>query len=213
MSTTSHRRWWGVCALVMVFTLQAANPALKEISDLLPRLQPEVRAGLERRAGQWTGWSAAQREAFQERMKAWDDMPRIERDAARERYLAWQALPASERASVMAAATRYQELSAGERLALREAYEALDGSERRGWMLGPELGRDYPALQPLLAQVPLEEHAALLRVLRAMTPSQRRDLAVLVQRSSPQDRDRMRSELAAVEQAEISAWLWDRLDR
>ncbi|WP_222565909.1 DUF3106 domain-containing protein [Novilysobacter antarcticus] len=213
MSMTSRRWWWGACALLGGFTLQAASPTLDQIADVLPRLQPEARAALERRAGQWSGWSAAERDSFQQRMLAWDELPRGERDAVRERYLAWQALPASERASVMAAATRYQGLAAEERVTLREAYEALDGSERRGWLLGPVVGRDYPALQPLLAQVPLEEHAALLAALRAMTPEQRRDLAVLVQRSSPQERDHLRSELATLEQAGISAWLWERLDR
>lgn len=212
MTSTSRRGWWWVLALA-VFPVQAANPVLDEVSELLPRLQPEARAALERRAGQWTDWSRDEREAFQQRMKAWDDLPRGERDAARERYLAWRALPARERASIAAAGSRYRALSADERLALRETFDALDGSERRGWMLGPVLGRDYPALQPLLAQVPMEEHAALLEVLRAMTPAQRRDLAVLVQRSSPQERERLRSELATLEPAEVSAWLWDRLDR
>jgi len=195
------------------FTVQAANPALDEVSGVLPRLQPDARAALERRAAQWAEWNPGQRESFQQRMQAWDDLARGERDAIREGYLAWQALPASERASIAAAASRYQALPAGERLALRDTYEALDGSERRGWMLGPVLGSDYPALQPLLAQVPVEEHAALLTALRAMTAQQRRDLAVLVQRSSPQERERLRSELAALEPGGIAAWLWERLDR
>ena len=212
MTSSSRRGWW--CVLVLaVFTVQAANPALDEVSDLLPRLQPQARAELERRAGQWTDWNPDERESFQQRMQAWDDLPRGERDAIREGYLAWQALPTSERASIAAAASRYQALPAEERLALRDAYEALDGSERRGWMLGPVLGSDYPALQPLLAQVPIEEHAALLAALRAMTAQQRRDLAVLVQRSSPQERERLRSELATLEPAGIAAWLWERLDR
>ncbi|QOW22233.1 DUF3106 domain-containing protein [Novilysobacter avium] len=212
MRSTSRLAWWGLLAMA-AFTVQAANPALDEVSGVLPRLQPDARAALERRAAQWAEWNPGQRESFQQRMQAWDDLARGERDAIREGYLAWQALPASERASIAAAASRYQALPAGERLALRDTYEALDGSERRGWMLGPVLGSDYPALQPLLAQVPVEEHAALLTALRAMTAQQRRDLAVLVQRSSPQERERLRSELATLEPGGIAAWLWERLDR
>lgn len=212
MRSTSRLAWWGLLAMA-AFTVLAANPALDEVSGLLPRLQPDARAALERRAAQWAEWNPDQRESFQQRMQAWDDLARGERDAIREGYLAWQALPASERASIAAAASRYHALPAGERLTLRDAYEALDGSERRGWMLGPVLGSDYPALQPLLAQVPVEEHAALLTALRAMTAQQRRDLAVLVQRSSPQERERLRSELATLEPSGIAAWLWERLDR
>lgn len=212
MRSTSRLAWWGLLAMA-AFTVQAANPALDEVSGVLPRLQPDARAALERRAAQWAEWNPGQRESFQQRMQAWDDLARGERDAIREGYLAWQALPASERASIAAAASRYHALPAGERLTLRDAYEALDGSERRGWMLGPVLGSDYPALQPLLAQVPVEEHAALLTALRAMTAQQRRDLAVLVQRSSPQERERLRSELATLEPGGIAAWLWERLDR
>lgn len=213
MSASSHHRWWGVCVLLAVFATQAGNAPLDELEKLMPQLQPEVRADLQRRAGQWQGWNAAQREAFQQRMEAWDALTRVERAVARERYLAWRVLPTPERADVTAVASHYQKLSAEQQKALRDRFDALDGSERRGWLLGPVLGEDYPALQPLLAQVPAEEHAPLLRVLRAMTPSQRRDLAVLVKRSPPQDRAQMRSELAALERGGISAWLWERLDR
>lgn len=213
MSTSSRRRWWLACALVAAFAEPAGTAPLDGLDKLLPRLQPEQRADLQRRAAQWTGWSAAQREAFQQRLGAWDALPRGERDATRERYLAWQALPATERARVLGAASRFRALPAEQQQGLRAAFDALDGSERRGWLLGPVLGSHYPALQPLLAQVPVEEHAPLMRALRTMTPSQRRDLAVLLQRSSPPERAQMRSELAGLETDGISAWLWDRLDR
>ena len=204
-------------ALVLATAAALAAPAgaapPDEVAKLLPRLQPDARADLQRRSARWSGWSAVERASFQQRLHAWDALPRAERDATRERYLAWQALPAAERASVAAATTRYLALPAAQQQSLRERFEALDGSERRGWMLGPVLGGDYPTLQPLLAQVPAAEHAPLLRALRAMTPSQREDLAVLVQRSAPQDRAQLRSELAALEPGRLGDWLWERLDR
>ncbi len=216
MRLSSHGRKWGSTLLAVALAVSAAPAGAAppdEVAKLLPRLQPDVRNDLQRRSAQWTGWSGTERGSFQQRLHVWDGVPRGERDATRERYLAWQSLPASERAAVAAAAQRYLALPAEQQQSLRERFEALDGSERRGWMLGPVLGGDYPALQPLLAQVPAEEHAPLLRALRAMTPSQRDDLAVLVQRSAPQDRAQLRSELATIAPARIDVWLWERLDR
>ena len=213
MSTSSRRRWWLTGLLALAFTAPAGTAPLDGLANLLPKLQPERRAELQRRAGEWAGWNAAQRESFQQQLAAWDALPRTERAATRERYLAWQALPVTERARVLAAADRFRALPAAQQQELRAAFDALDGSARRGWLLGPVLGGDYPALQPLLAQVPVEEHAPLMRALRAMTPPQRRDLAVLMQRTPPQERAQLRSELAGLETEHVSAWLWDRLDR
>src|SRR3546814_7333971 len=80
---------------------------------------------------------------------------------------------------------------------LRAKYDALDGSERRGWMLGPVLGADYPKLHSLVSQVPTEQREALLAALRALSPEGRDDLAVLAQRTPPQERDALRTELLA----------------
>ncbi len=215
MSTSrraGHRCAWMLVLAVAAGAHAAPSPP-DEVIALLPRLQPDARAELQRRASQWSAWDASQRASFQQRLSAWDAVPRAERDDVRELYLAWQHLPASERATLVAAADRYRALPTEQQQALREGFDALDGSERRGWMLGPVLGGDYPALQPLLAQVPAQEHLSLLRVLRAMTPTQRRDLAVLVQRSAPQDREQLRSELATIPNGRIDAWLWERLDR
>ncbi len=213
MNTSSRYRWWVACLLAVAAVAQAGSAPLDGLAELLPRMQPAMRAELQLRAAQWAGWSGTQRESFQQRLHAWDELTRAERGATREGYLAWKMLPASERALVADAARVFESLPSSQQHELREAFDALDGSERRGWLLGPALGGDYPALQPLLAQLPGEEHAPLLKVLRAMTPSQRSDLAVLVQRSAPQDRAQMRTELAALEPGAISDWLWDRLDR
>src|SRR3546814_5351733 len=76
---------------------------------------------------------------------------------------------------------------------LRAKYEALDGSERRGWMLGPVLGADYPKLHSLVSQVPAGQRESLLAALRALSPEARDDLAVLAQRTPPQARDALRT--------------------
>ena len=66
-----------------------------------------------------------------------------------ERHAAWHRLSPDEQAQVKAVAARWQRLDPAQQHAWRERYAALDESERRGWMLGPVLGVDYPRLQPL----------------------------------------------------------------
>lgn len=213
MSCSRHRLWLGAGVLVIAGLSQAATSVLDDFATVLPQLPPPLRAQLQQRAALWSGWSEAGREAFKQRLDRWESLPRAERAARRERYLAWQALPATERTLIAAAATRYAALPEDQQQALRERFDALDSSERRGWLLGPVLGADYPALQPLLAQVPEDEHAPLLEVLRAMSPGQRRDLAVLVQRTPPQERESLRRELISTAAGNRDQWLWSRLDR
>jgi hypothetical protein len=80
-------------------------------------------------------------------------------------------------------------------------------------LLGPVLGADYPALHALLAQVPPDQHAPLLQVLRALSPAQRADVAVLAARTPPQERPELRRQLLSTAADNREQWLWDRLDR
>ena len=191
----------------------ADSAALADFRAILPRLQPEQRARLQQQAARWSGWDETGRRAFATRAARWDGLPPAERGDARERYQAWLALPPLERARVAAAARRHEALPAAQQNELRATFDALDRSERRGWLLGPDLGADYAGLQPLLAQVPASEHADLLRVLRAMTVTQRDDLSVLVQRTPPQERERLRRELVSTAAGNREDWLWSRLHR
>lgn len=191
----------------------AAQAVLDDYARILPQLQPLQRAQLRQRAATWTGWTAAERADFSARAVTWDALPPSQRGERRERYLAWWALPAHERVAVHAAMRHYAGLPADQQQALRAQFEALDRSQRRGWLLGPSLGADYPALQPLLAQMPVADHEAVLRVLRAMTRQQRIDLAVLVQRTPPQERDELRRALLSTSAANRQQWLWLMLER
>lgn len=191
----------------------AAPPLPGEFDTVLPLLQPAQRGRLQQRAATWASWTATERARFTARAAAWDATPVAERGVRRERYLSWQALPPAERTRITIAAAAHAALPASRQQALRAQFDALDGSTRRGWLLGPALGADYAALQPLLAQVPLADHAPLLRTLRSMTPQQREDLAVLVQRTPPHDRATLRRELRSTSSANREAWLWQRLDR
>ncbi|MDQ3288535.1 MAG: DUF3106 domain-containing protein [Pseudomonadota bacterium] len=193
---------------------QAADAVMPaDFRGVLPQLQPQLRMQLAANAERWSGWSAVQQEAFIARAAAWDALSPSERAVQRERYAAWQSLPPRERTAIRAAASRFSGLRREHRQAIRARFDGLDRSVQRGWLLGPVLGRDYPALQPLLAQVPQEEHKPLLEVLRAMSPAQRADVAVLVARTPPQERAGLRRELVSTPASNRDRWLWSRLER
>src|SRR5690606_7491582 len=132
-----------------------------------------------------------------QRRDAWDALPHAERGERRERWQAWRELPAGERAALRASALRFAALAPDGQAALRARFDALDASIRHGWLLGPDLGADYPRLHPLVAQVPPDARAALLDALRGLDAQAREDLAVLASRTPPQARAELRVELLA----------------
>jgi hypothetical protein len=203
------RRRWMLLGLAMVAAVAGSTPP--ELDDLLQRLPPATQATLRENARRWDALPPAEQAALRERAAQWDALPRAGRDARRERYLAWQALSPAERAQAQAAASQYAAMPPDLQAAWRAQFDAMDRSDRRGWLFGPTLGADYAVLQPLLAQVPEAEHAALLRTLRSMTPQQRRELGVLAQRTPPGARAELRRELVSVSAQERGDWLWRRL--
>ena len=189
---------------------QVLPPALRSQQATMP---PDQRALLLRRQTQLAAMTAPQRQDFAQRMAAWNALPPAEQAPRRDAWLAWVALPRAQRLRLRTTAAAYAALPIEQQLALREEFDALDGSERRGWLLGPVLGRDYPRLQPLLAQVPSAQRGRLLAMLRAMSPGERSDLAVLAQRTPPQERDALRRALLSTAAVDRAAWLRTQLDR
>lgn len=155
----------------------------------------------------WADMDASQRAGHLQRMAIWDALPAAVRGAQRERYHAWQALNAIEQAQVDTAAQAFAGLPEAEQQAVRQRFGALDASVQRGWLLGPDLGADYPKLHPLLAQLPAEQHAPLLVALRVMGAAERADLARLAQRLPPQQRADLLRGLLATPVADRGAWL------
>jgi hypothetical protein len=154
-----------------------------------------------------------QRVQFGQRLAAWNALPLSEREERRARYQAWLRLEAGERDSLRALAAQVDAFPPERKQALRAQFDALDDVQRRGWRLGPVLGRDYPSLHPLLAYVPAPQRSPLLARLRRMDAQQRADLAVLAQRTPPQDRQALRRELLSVPPAQMTAWLRKKLDQ
>lgn len=153
-----------------------------------------------------------QRQALQRRLEAWDALPAQMQRERREAWTAWQALPEAERARMRAARAAYRALPVAEQQALRSRFDALDAGIRRGWLLGPVLGADWPQLHALFAQVAPDEREALLDALRGLPTQARADLGVLAQRTPPQDRDRLRAELMAQAPPQRAAWLRRRVE-
>jgi hypothetical protein len=198
-------------ALAMLLAVASAGSTPPELRDVLAKLPPAAHAQLQRQTQQWAAWSPQQRADYSRRAAQWDALPRSERDAIRERYQAWRALPAQEQVRIQAAAAQLATMPAEQQRAWRAQFDALDRSERRGWLLGPALGGDYVMLQSLLAQVPEQEHAALLQALRTMTAQQRKDLGVLAQRTPPTRREALRQGLLAAGADGRGDWLWQQM--
>lgn len=204
-------RGGGFVVLVLVAAIAPAWSAPPELDNLLARLPPGPQAQLQEHWQQWSAWSPQQREAYTRRANEWDALPREVRASRRERYQAWQALPPLEQANVRAAGAQFATMPVERQQAWRAQFEAMDRSQRRGWLLGPVLGVDYAALQPLLAQVPEQEHEPLMQALRSMTPQQRSDLGVLAQRTPPAQREALRRGLLAAGIEGRAEWLWRQL--
>jgi hypothetical protein len=196
--------------LVMTASAMALPPALQR---LLPTLPPAQREEILAHDAAWRALTPARQQALLRRMARWHALPGAVRAERREQWQAWRALPTEQQARLRSAAARFAALSESERRLLHERFDALDRSERRGWMLGPTLGADYMRLQPLLAQVPAVQREPLLAVLRTMTPPERDDLAVLAQRVAPQQRDALRRGLLETDAGNRTAWLRLRLDQ
>ena len=78
--------------------------------------------------------------------------------------------------------------------------------------IGPTLGAEWPGLHALFAAMPAEQHAPAMLALRAASPQARADLAVLAQRTPPQERDALRAQWLAVAPDARDAWLRARVD-
>lgn len=189
----------------------AALPAALDAQ--LQRLPASLRAQVRPQAAAWSDWDDVRRGAWLERQAHWDALPVAERGAGREAYAAWRGLSAADRAEVQAAGMALALLPATEQEVVQQRFAALDRSSQRGWLLGPALGGDYPKLQPLLAQLPEDQHAPLLAALRAMSAGERADLAVLAQRVPPQERTALRRTLLSTSAGNRSAWLRLRLEQ
>lgn len=148
-----------------------------------------------------------------QRLKAWDRLPPQARAAQRGAWAEWQALTDAERTTLRATAARFDALPLDQQRGLRDRYAQLPFDARRGWHLGPRLGRDWPRIVPLFAFVAPDERAALLGLLRQATPEDLEALARLAQTTPPEDRAALRRDLLAQAPAQRTAWLQGRLQR
>ncbi len=198
----------GLALALAVFVLAAMPPELAQRLDHLPAAIQDM---LRTHDTAWVALTPSQQDIVRRRMAAWDALPEPVRRDRREHWQAWRALPADQRLQVQAAAVAFAGLPPQRQLASRAAFAQADTGERHGWLLGPALGADFVALQPLLLQVPSELRDPLLHTLRDMTPAERADLAVLAQRTPPQKREELQRELVTTSAVNRASWLQSRL--
>jgi len=201
------------CAWLACAAAALAQDVSRDARERIAQLPSAQRDAFYRRDAIVRAMSPDQRAQFQRRIAAWQASPEAERRQRRERWQAWQALPAAERARIAAAASSFAALPVQQQLDARARYAALDEAHRRGYLLGPALGADWPGLQPLLMHVPAAQRDALLAALRAMSPQQRADLSVLAQRTPPQERAQLRASLLATPASRRGVWLVQQLER
>jgi len=142
----------------------------------------------------------------------------IPHDAAALRQLhsrqaQWQALPEAERARIREAARRLAALPAEQQQAVRATFAAQDTRFREGWRLGPALGAQFPKLEGLFGYLPMEQRDAALAVLHQLSPDQLAQLALIAQRTPPQDRDRVRAAFLALAPGARDRWLHENVVR
>jgi len=199
------RRFAGVAGLLLLaapLAQAALPPALK--AESLPAAE---RAQLEARAARLAQMTPAERDALKARLAAWQILPAGERARRRIAWQAADALPHAERMRLQQAAAHFETLPEPEQRELRLAFEQLDLSLRRGWLLGPVLGADWPRLHPLFSAMPEDQRGPVLLALRATSLQARDDLAALAQRTPPQERDALRAQWLAVPADTRDAWL------
>jgi hypothetical protein len=145
--------------------------------------------------------------------QGWSTLAPAQQRELRARYEAWKALDEDSRHRIRRAAVAVTQLPASKQQELRAQFENQDQMIRDGWWLGPELGALYPKLQPLFGFVPVEQRPAFLALLRQLDDGDRAQLALISQRTPPQDRDALRSELLAIPASQRAEWLRRNVNR
>ncbi|MCL1559085.1 DUF3106 domain-containing protein [Xanthomonas nasturtii] len=150
--------------------------------------------------------------AAQQRAR-WEALTPAQRAELRARYAAWKDLTATDRVVLRQARERLQALPEDQQRALRTQFGAMDRLHRDGWRLGSQVGAFYAQLQPLIGYVPPAQRDAMLAALRSLDAGQLEQLAVLAQRTPPQERAGLRDAFLAEAPATRSTWLKRQLAR
>lgn len=138
---------------------------------------------------------------------AWEHLSAEQRRERRAQHATWRAMTESERQRVRDAAARFVTLPPDRQQALRDQFNAQDQAFRDGWRLGPLLGEYFGRLQGMFGFVPEAQRDRTLAVLRQLSPAQLSQLALVAQRTPPQQREQVRTEFLGVAPGQRDAWL------
>lgn len=137
----------------------------------------------------------------------WRTLAPAQRGAMRGAWAQWQTLTERERLQLRSIASRFAGLPPEQQLALRQRYAALPFDAHRGWLLGPQLGKDWPRISALFTFVTPEQRGPLLQLLREASADEIDTLARLAQTTPPQAREQFRRDLLAQPPAHRAAYL------
>lgn len=183
---------WRSCALAALFAVLAGTTVAQELPAALDETPMPV---------------ATPAQAVLPEATAWPQLDAGGRAEVRERYAAWRALSEADRARIRQAQAQLAALPLDQQQALRTQFDAMDRLHRDSWQLGPRLGRYYPSLQPLFGFVPAAQRSAALALLRGLEAGQLEQLAMIAQRTPPQDRAALRAELLGLPAGARAQWL------
>ena len=133
----------------------------------------------------------------------------VQQRQANTLQMQFSALPAAEQNAVRAAAQSFATLSTDKQQVMRAEFEALDDVTRRGYLLGPTLGRAWPHLQPAFGYVPESERAAVLAMLRGLDREHLSSLERVAWRTPVDQREALRAKLLSMSATERNTWLFE----
>lgn len=178
-----------ICGLsAMAASAQTTTALPAPVRESVPEVAVPGSAGLARHQADWQTLSSQQR---REQLA---------------RYQAWRALPDNERARLRRAEAEVAALPEDQRKALRARFDAMSRMQREGWRLGPKIGAHYALLHGLIGFVEPAQRDPLLTLLHQLSDSQLEQLAVIAQRTPPQDRAHLIDQLIGMSDQQRSNW-------
>ncbi len=193
------------------------SPQRAEDDSSRPANMPAIRTPNSRRltgsldrAASWRQLTPAERAALLDRYAIWQAQSAAEHAALRLNLPHWMGLDTATQLIILRQQSAYSALDAAARRALDDQFEALSPPQRRA-LLPAIVQQQNDLARELFAFVPLDEYAATMSMLNALSDTAQSDLRLLTHRLPPWQREALRVELLAQSETARADWLKQRL--